>query len=164
MVDAWLAHWGVYLATFFGDKLESFRGQMDPGVVTLMDAGLAMSAVEFKRIEILRTEQWKQLHPILERCHALLCPTMALPAPEVGGGDELFSWSDAQGRYHGLDMTSVFNFVSQCPALSVPSGFTSEALPTGLQIVGRRGEDLTVLRIGAAFESLRPWADKRPPL
>jgi Asp-tRNA(Asn)/Glu-tRNA(Gln) amidotransferase A subunit family amidase len=61
-------------------------------------------------------------------------------------------------------MTSVFNLVSQCPALSVPSGFTAEGLPTGLQIVGRRYDDLTVLKIGAVLEQARPWSDKRPPL
>ena len=62
------------------------------------------------------------------------------------------------------DMTLVFNNVSQCPALSVPSGMTANGLATALQIVGRRFEDLTVLRIGAAIEKLRPWAHLRPPL
>jgi Asp-tRNA(Asn)/Glu-tRNA(Gln) amidotransferase A subunit family amidase len=28
--------------------------------------------------------------------------------------------------------------------------------------VGRRFDDLTALRIGAALEAVRPWADKRP--
>ena len=72
--------------------------------------------------------------------------------------------SDAQGRYHGFDMTAIFNFVSQCPALSVPSGFTADGLPTGLQIVGRRFDDSTVLRIGAALESLLSWNGRRPPI
>jgi Asp-tRNA(Asn)/Glu-tRNA(Gln) amidotransferase A subunit family amidase len=61
-------------------------------------------------------------------------------------------------------MTSVFNFVSQCPALSVPSGFTRAGLPTGLQIVGRRFADSTVLAIGAALEGRRPWGARRPPV
>jgi aspartyl-tRNA(Asn)/glutamyl-tRNA(Gln) amidotransferase subunit A len=34
----------------------------------------------------------------------------------------------------------------------------------GLQIVGRRFADLTVLRASAAFEAARPWVDRRPPL
>ncbi len=71
---------------------------------------------------------------------------------------------DSAGRFHGLDMTGLFNNVAQCPALSVPSGFTAAGLPTALQIVGRRFDDLTVLDIGAALEAVRPWADKRPPL
>ena len=48
------------------------------------------------------------------------------------------------------------------PAISVPSGFASDGLPTGLQIVGRWAHDLDVLRAAALFEQARPWADKRP--
>jgi Asp-tRNA(Asn)/Glu-tRNA(Gln) amidotransferase A subunit family amidase len=164
MVQAWTAHWGVYLAAFFGHKLADFRARMDPKVVALMDAGLAMSAVDFKRIEFLRSAQWQKLYPILGEHDALLCPTMAQPAPPVGGADSDFEEVDAEGRFHGLDMTSLFNFVSQCPAFSVPSGFTAAGLPTGLQIVGRRYDDATVLDIGAVLERVRPWTDRRPPL
>jgi Asp-tRNA(Asn)/Glu-tRNA(Gln) amidotransferase A subunit family amidase len=162
MNEAWYAHWGVYLAAFFGHLLDDWRDQMDPNVVALMDAGLAMSAVEFKRLEFIRTEQWLGLAPILEQHHALLCPTMALPANPVGTGGQEYDVDD--GLYHGYDMTEVFNFVSQCPAFSVPSGFAADGLPTALQIVGRRFDDNSVLRIGAALEQQRPWAHKRPEI
>jgi Asp-tRNA(Asn)/Glu-tRNA(Gln) amidotransferase A subunit family amidase len=164
MNDSWGQHWGVYLASFFGHKLAEFRPKMDPKVVRLIEAGLAMNAVDFKRIEFLRTEMWNKLSPILQRCHALLCPTMAHPAPKVGGKDSDYDWVDEQGRFHGLDVTSVFNFVSQCPALSVPAGFTKGGLPIGLQIVARRYEDLTALNIGKALEMSRPWAQHRPKI
>jgi Asp-tRNA(Asn)/Glu-tRNA(Gln) amidotransferase A subunit family amidase len=137
---------------------------MDPNVVALIEAGLKMNAVAFKRIEFIRTEMWRRLSPILQRCHALLCPTMAHAAPKVGGKDTEYDWVDDKGRFHGLDITSVFNFVSQCPALSVPAGMTKEGLPIGLQIVARRGEDLPALTIGKALEVVRPWAQRRPPI
>ncbi|MFP6743594.1 MAG: amidase [Alphaproteobacteria bacterium] len=164
MNEAWYAHWGVYLAAFFGHLLDDWRDQMDPNVVALMDAGLAMSAVEFKKLEFIRTEQWRGLAPILEQHHALLCPTMALPANPVGTGDQAYDVDHRDGLYHGYDMTEVFNFVSQCPAFSVPSGFAADGLPTALQIVGRRFDDNGVLRIGAALEQQRPWAHKRPDI
>jgi aspartyl-tRNA(Asn)/glutamyl-tRNA(Gln) amidotransferase subunit A len=50
------------------------------------------------------------------------------------------------------------------PAASVPCGFTGEGLPVGLQIVGKRFDDLGVLQASAAFEAIHPWADKRPTL
>jgi aspartyl-tRNA(Asn)/glutamyl-tRNA(Gln) amidotransferase subunit A len=46
----------------------------------------------------------------------------------------------------------------------VPAGFTPSGLPVGLQIVGRRFADLTVLQASAAFEAARPWAQRRPPI
>ena len=62
-----------------------------------------------------------------------------------------------------MDMTMQFNAL-KLPALSVPSGFSKEGLPTGLQIVGRRFDDLSVLRVGAAVERLLPWRELHPPL
>ncbi len=162
--DAWVAHWGVYLAAIFGEKLEEFRERMDPRVVALMDDGLALGAVEFKRIEFLRTRQWETLRPILERFDALLVPTMSRPAPPVDQDDLVYYKDRGDGLYHGLDITSQFNFVSQCPALSVPAGWSSDGLPIGLQIVARRYRDDQALRIGAALERGRPWAHRRPPL
>ena len=50
------------------------------------------------------------------------------------------------------------------PAASVPCGFTAAGLPVGLQIVGKRFDDLGVLQAAAAFEQAQPWADKRPAL
>ncbi|HRD97245.1 MAG TPA: amidase family protein, partial [Rubrivivax sp.] len=55
--------------------------------------------------------------------------------------------------------------VSEQPAVSVPIAHNAAGLPIGLQIVGRRHDDLGVLRAARAFESLRgvlrPWP--RPP-
>ena len=164
MNDAWIDHWRVYLAAFFGDKLAQYRAKMDPNVVALIEAGLKMNAVEFKRIEFIRTAMWRKLAPVLQRCHALLCPTMAHAAPKVGGKDTEYDWIDEHGRFHGLDVTSVFNFVSQCPALSVPAGTTANGLPIGLQIVARRFEDVPALSIGRALEMVQPWAQRRPPI
>ena len=49
------------------------------------------------------------------------------------------------------------------PALSIPCGF-ADGLPIGLQIVGKRFDDLGVLQASAAFETIQPWAGKRPAL
>jgi Asp-tRNA(Asn)/Glu-tRNA(Gln) amidotransferase A subunit family amidase len=162
--DAWLRHWGVYLAAFFGQHLGEWRSKMDPNVVELMDEGFAMGAVDFKRIEFVRTRQWQTLGPILERFDALLCPTMSRTAPEVGRAETDFVIDDAEGRFLGLDLTLPFNFVSQCPAISVPFGFDDQALPIGVQVVGRRYDDLTTLRIAKALETATGGGYKRPPL
>jgi Asp-tRNA(Asn)/Glu-tRNA(Gln) amidotransferase A subunit family amidase len=160
--ELWAKHWAVYLASFFGHVLPQYRAKMDPLVVGLIERGLAMSAVEFKQLEFGRTEMWRELSPILERCDALLCPTMAQPAPPHGRSDQDFWRLDAQGRYLALDVTSCWNFVSQCPALSIPAGLTSDGLPIGLQVIGRRFDDLGPIGIAAVLEQRQPWAGLRP--
>ena len=49
--------------------------------------------------------------------------------------------------------------------MSVPTGFSSYGVPTGLQIVGRPYDDHGVFRASAAFEAAtQPWRDKRPAI
>lgn len=158
----WFRWWGVYLAAAFADVLPVYRARMDPAVVALIEAGLAMDAVSFARIDQARTGMWHQLCAVFEGHHALLCPTMALPAPLNTTSDSDFEEIDADGKLHGLDMTSLFNMIGQCPALSVPSGMTASGLPTAAQIVTPRFDDPLALRIGAAIEARRPWRPWTP--
>jgi Asp-tRNA(Asn)/Glu-tRNA(Gln) amidotransferase A subunit family amidase len=54
--------------------------------------------------------------------------------------------------------------MSEQPAASVPCGFTAAGLPIGLQIIGRRHDDLGVLRLSKAWEGLRPALKPWPVL
>jgi len=59
---------------------------------------------------------------------------------------------------HVVWPTAPFN-VTGSPALSVPFGWSNEGLPIGVQLVGRHGDEATLLRLGMALERLQ---DRRP--
>jgi Asp-tRNA(Asn)/Glu-tRNA(Gln) amidotransferase A subunit family amidase len=162
LVDAGWDLWNVFIAAYFGQHLEEWRDRMDPQVVDQMEAGFAISAVEYKRLEYLRTRAWRDLVTLFESYDALLCPTASTPPQGAEALDADFFEDDSDGLFHGLELTGVFNLVAPCPVLSVPSGFTRDGLPTGLQIVGPRHDDVGVLDIGAALERQRPWHDRHP--
>ena len=164
IVEAGWLHWNVYTALLAGPYLDDFRDRMDPSVVAAVEAGLAVSAVDFKRVDYVRSEQWNAIAPIFADYQALICPTTSQAAQPVGATEDDYAGIDSDGRLHHYEMTFPFNMISACPALSVPSGATAAGLPTGLQIVGRRHGDLTVLRIGAALEAAQGWADNRPDI
>jgi Asp-tRNA(Asn)/Glu-tRNA(Gln) amidotransferase A subunit family amidase len=100
---------------------------------------------------------------------AFVCPTVTVQSVPA----DLPSWEDreidgipvlADGSWV---MTLLFNMFSRCPVLAVPSGFTRSDMPTGIQIVGRPFDDVTVFRVGAALARTRPWLDwshRRPAL
>ena len=46
--------------------------------------------------------------------------------------------------------------MSEQPAASINCGYTPAGLPIGLQIIGRRHDDLGVLQAAAAYERMRP--------
>jgi Asp-tRNA(Asn)/Glu-tRNA(Gln) amidotransferase A subunit family amidase len=112
----------------------------------------------------LEAEIYRPVGALLERYDALVVPTSRIAGLDAGdgyadhapvaGGTEL-------EFYLGNFFTPVFNVLSRCPVLAVPSGFGARNAPTGVQIASRTYDDLTVFRVGAALEAVRPW-DTRP--
>ena len=50
------------------------------------------------------------------------------------------------------------------PAMAVPAGTAADGMPLSVQIVGRPGDEATLLSLAAQIEAERPWADRRPPV
>jgi amidase len=50
------------------------------------------------------------------------------------------------------------------PAMAVPAGFSAEGMPLSIQVIGRPGEEETLLSLAAQIEAERPWVDRRPPI
>ena len=118
-----------------------------------IERGLAMNATAYKRVELLRTRMWRDMAALFANYDALLCPTCAVTAPLVTECDDDYVATGPDGRFVGLDMTCPFNMLPQLPALSLPVGLASNGLPVGLQIVGRRFADESVLSMAAALEA-----------
>ncbi len=50
------------------------------------------------------------------------------------------------------------------PSMSVPTGFADDGMPLAVQIIGRPGDEATLLSLAGQLEAERPWADARPPI
>jgi len=59
--------------------------------------------------------------------------------------------------------TGPFNLTG-LPALSVPCGFSTDALPIGLEIVGRPFADGMVLQVAHAYQQVTEWHQRRPAI
>jgi len=161
--EVWVDLWSVFMATYYGHLVEAYAAKMDPDVLHLIERGNRLSAVQLKGLEVERTGLWRRLAPVFASHDALLCPTMSTGPSPAAKADRPKDPPD-DGRYHAADMTGVFNLVAPCPALSVPCGWDAQALPIGLQVVGRRWREDTVLQIGRAVELAIPGAIRRPPI
>jgi aspartyl-tRNA(Asn)/glutamyl-tRNA(Gln) amidotransferase subunit A len=88
-------------------------------------------------------------------------------APITAFAAELASPSkDPLNPFPHVGCTIAFN-MSEQPAASINCGYSDEGLPIGMQIVGRRFDDLGVLGVAAAFEArrapeARPWPEPPP--
>ena len=93
---------------------------------------------------------------------AYLTPTLTQPPRPVGYWDMTDPDVD---RYNAKWTDAAFMFavnVSGLPAISLPAAHTDRGVPIGVQLVGRYGDEATILRLAAQVEEARPWIDRRP--
>jgi aspartyl-tRNA(Asn)/glutamyl-tRNA(Gln) amidotransferase subunit A len=141
------------------DYLAEWRDRMDPGLVRVVEEARGISGMALAKAALDRAVFSEGVRRFFLGYDLLLTPTLAVPPfpvgmerPEDPGGGSRLAW---------VAFTYPFNLTGQ-PAATVPCGFTQDGLPVGLQIVGRRLEDGTVLRAAAAYEAAAPWAQHRP--
>jgi aspartyl-tRNA(Asn)/glutamyl-tRNA(Gln) amidotransferase subunit A len=154
----WPAHY-----TRHADRVAEFRDRMDPGFVACIEAGLNITMADYQKMRLVKYAYCAEIHHFFEDWDFLLTPAVsvaAFPAEKL---------QPSHWPQHPWDWMSWAEFsypfnMSQNPAASIPCGFTAAGLPVGLQIVGRRFDDLGVLQMSAAFEAARPWASVRPPI
>jgi aspartyl-tRNA(Asn)/glutamyl-tRNA(Gln) amidotransferase subunit A len=68
----------------------------------------------------------------------------------------------AHRRGINASFTAPFNITGH-PAFSVPCGVSATGLPIGLQFVGRKYDERTLLRAAYAYEQATRWHTRRPP-
>lgn len=128
-----------------------------------IEDGARTSAADFARALGGRDRMINQFADVFDDYDLLLSPTMATTAFPVGEyPEEVAGKRNATRRGWGfLPFTHPINTIGH-PAASVPCGFSADGLPVGLHIVGRKGDEATVLAASAAFERAAPWAGRRP--
>jgi aspartyl-tRNA(Asn)/glutamyl-tRNA(Gln) amidotransferase subunit A len=150
-------------AARLGEKLEEWRERFDRSLLPQLEYGMRWTAVDFVKAANVRRTLNDAFRKFFSHYDLLLTPTLAAPPLPVGVDD----YREIGGRKVGRRGWIVFTFplnLTGLPAATVPCGWTPDGLPVGLQIIGSRLAEASVLRASAAFEALAPWAGKRPPL
>ena len=133
----------------------------------LAQTALSATADDFRSAQRVAGQVWKEhLGPLFDAFDVLITPTVS--SPEIPAEN----WQKTKLMINGksvtdtdMAMTGLWNMFGHCPVLAVPSGMTDQGLPTGIQIIGRPYDDVTVFRVGTSLEHARPWldtTDRRP--
>ncbi|RWC40711.1 MAG: amidase [Mesorhizobium sp.] len=98
----------------------------------------------------------------------LLTPTMPIVAVPHGGIYSATNPTISAEEYVEADVaicqyTGVFNVTGQ-PSVSLPLAQSASGLPIGIQIVGRFGDEATLVRVARDLEEAMPWRDRRPKI
>jgi amidase len=152
-----------YAAALAGD-LDRGRSQLKDTVVWNVERGLALTPADLERAANLQAALDARVAKFFSVYEFLVLPTVQVLPFSVE-----IEWPRA---IEGVAMQTYVDWMATCyaisclraPAISVPCGFSPEGLPVGLQIVGRAGCDVEVLRLAHAFEQATRHALRRPPL
>jgi aspartyl-tRNA(Asn)/glutamyl-tRNA(Gln) amidotransferase subunit A len=138
---------------FVGHLVDDPNLPTDPHVRPRIQLGRNVSARDYLQTLAEREDHKRAVAAALADVDALLTPTTltaAIPIDQV----------DQSGT--AAHFTRAGNYLGLC-GLAIPNGFTSEGLPTSLQILCHAGDEATALRIGWAYEQATPWHERRPP-
>jgi aspartyl-tRNA(Asn)/glutamyl-tRNA(Gln) amidotransferase subunit A len=127
-------------ARFHKERLRSRPGDFGEDVRADLERGLKVSQGTYESALQDRNDLSAELERVMQDLDLLASPTTPHPARPIG----------SPNPHTYLIFTCPFNLSGQ-PAVSVPMG-AIDGLPVGLQLIGPKGADATVLWAAAAFE------------
>lgn len=169
VLDGWTVRWQGICRALLNDLTPQQQSELDPYVAKIINWGQAYDVVRFYGVNRVRQRMYDNLSRIFQDYDLIICPTTAttnIPADRNSDDPLIINGKSIADTLSGWFMTYPFNMVGACPVMSVPTGFVAETgLPSGMQMIGRTYDDLTVFRAAAAFErATTPWKHHRPNL
>lgn len=161
-----LAVWSAEFLASTATRLATIVQQsalLDPVVAQMLARVGEIPLREYWTQVFRRFELRDRLRRFFESYDLLLTPTTAFPAPDVPGDGPADGADPVTHTWSWQAYVCPFNLTGQ-PAASLPAGFSAQGMPIGVQLVSASHDEASLLRAAAALESLRPWADRRPPL
>jgi aspartyl-tRNA(Asn)/glutamyl-tRNA(Gln) amidotransferase subunit A len=124
-----------------------------------------VSGVDYQQAMFDRTSLFRRVQSLLQRADLLAMPTLSRTALPID--QDLFGTITIDGRVfddvrpNWFPWTMPFNMTGH-PAVSIPSGFGSDGLPIGIQLVGQFRGDVELLHAAALFEASQDLLGRWP--
>jgi aspartyl-tRNA(Asn)/glutamyl-tRNA(Gln) amidotransferase subunit A len=134
-----------------------------PQVLMRLQNGLAIPAVAYLEAMRWRGPALAAYLAAVAGTDAVLAPVAPAPAPTIAESD-VGNSDGAEAVIQRLTrFTRPVNYLG-LPSLSIPTGFSRNGLPVGMQLIGRAFDEATLLQIGAAFQRATDFHARVPEL
>ena len=155
---------GFGMIARYAERYERHRDVMTRPLLNQIEAARDVDVEAVARAERLRTDYWHRVRALLERHDFILTPAVGAqpfrldrPLPDEVGGRKV-------ERFYDVFLTAYAFSVTGLPAMSIPCGLTSEGLPVGLQAVGPRLREDSLLLFAASFAAAHPEHYRTPEI
>ena len=137
-------------AAGFGEEVQR---RMLIGTAVLSSESYEVYFMKAARVRRMISDSFKSA---FEQCDLIVCPSSAGTAMPLD--------SDLSPlEYYALDLFTVAMNLAGVPSVSVPCGLAQNGLPLGMQVVGRRFDDMRVLQLAKHIETAAA-IDNRPTI
>ena len=135
-------------AAGFGDEV---KRRMIIGTAVLSSESYDVYFMQAARVRRMIADSF---NTAFEQCDLIVCPSSANTAMPLDAGLSPL-------EFYALDLFTVAMNLAGIPACSVPCGLATNGLPLGMQVVGRRFDDMRVLQLAKHIETAAN-IDNRP--
>ncbi len=143
--------------------LKSQGDDYAPQVRQFLERGRPTLATDYIKAQQTKMRLQQEMLAACGNIDALLTPGALTPALPLGIRSVMVDNQEIPLLRAIVSATSPFNLTGQ-PALTIPCGRSLAGLPLALQIVGKPFDEVTVLRIGHAYEAHTVWHEQTPEI
>ena len=151
-------------ASGYAELLPTHRDKLKETLVWNIELASTFSAHDVIAAEQVRARLFRDTQQLLETYDFIIAPVSQVvpfsieqPFVERIGDQQMHNYIE------WMDSCSLITMTGH-PAISLPCGFTAEGLPVGLQIIGRYRDELTLLKLAQAFETVSKAYTSRSPI
>lgn len=161
IVIDWFANCAVETAVAHEATYPARKSEYGSGLAGLLDAGRALSGLEYQKILLRRQDFRGRVAALFETIDLLLMPAQPFASPTMTMMARLAETPDLIGGL--LRFTAPFD-ASGTPTITLPGGFTDAGTPVGFQLAARHMDEALLVRAGAAFQAETDWHRRHPLL
>jgi Asp-tRNA(Asn)/Glu-tRNA(Gln) amidotransferase A subunit family amidase len=127
-------------AAYHEQRIAEHPEDYQPGIQTLIEAGLAVSVTDYVRARQHQQQLKREILSAFAEADVLVCPAALGPAPDPSTtGDPSFN---APWSHSGL------------PTVTFPVGLSQDGMPLGIQIVGKHYGEASLFAVAAWCENV----------
>ena len=111
----------------------------------------------YKKAQQVRTLVMKDFEEVFSKYDVILTPTSPTTAFNIG------EKSNNPMEMYLADICTVSVNIAGLPAMSIPCGVDSEGMPVGMQLIGNKFDEETILKTAYAYEQSENFREKYKP-
>ncbi|WP_396200055.1 amidase [Gemmatimonas sp.] len=119
-------------------------------------------AVNVARANARQAQMYRHVSQFFAKYDAYVCPVTQVEPFDITTEYPTTVAGVAMPTYIDWMRSAWYVTFMQCPAISVPAGFSASGLPVGAQIVGKPRGDWALLQLAHAFEQATGHGKRRP--